>query len=263
MAKSRAARLSAALLLAGLAAPAPAAERPTPVTVDWAVDGGVVAGALALSLGLELAKDDLAPASCRWCEPPALDVRARDAAVWSSPLDAKTVSDVMVVAVPAGVALYDRLAVGSNRAALPDLLLVAEAMALSGLVAQGTKLVAARRRPYAVYGTLPSEGADDDLSFYSGHTTVAFSAAAAGGMLAQLRGDPGWPWVYGVGFTLAGATGWFRMGADKHWLTDVLTGAATGTAIGLAVPWLHRRRPGQRAVRLSIVPGGVALAGEL
>jgi membrane-associated phospholipid phosphatase len=53
------------------------------------------------------------------------------------------------------------------------------------------------------------------------------------------------------------------MAADKHWLTDVLTGAATGTAVGLAVPWLHRKRPGGRALRLSIVPGGLAVAGEL
>jgi membrane-associated phospholipid phosphatase len=81
-------------------------------------------------------------------------------------------------------------------------------------------------------------------------------------MLAQLRDDPAWPWVYGVGFTAAAATGYFRMAADKHWLTDVLTGAVTGTAVGLAVPWLHRRRPDGHALRLSVVPGGVAVAGE-
>jgi membrane-associated phospholipid phosphatase len=270
MATSRASRrpasapqaLAAALLLAGLAAPAAAAERRTPVSVDWAVDGSVTAGALALWLGGHLAREELAPGECRWCEPPGLDASARDAVLWAHPPDAKALSDALVVAVPAGVALYDRLMVGSGRAALPDLLLVGEAIALSGVAVQATKVVAARRRPYAVHGTLPGEGVDDDLSFYSSHTAIAFSAVAAGGMLAQLRGDRAWPWVYGVGFTVAGATGYLRMAADRHWLTDVLAGAATGTAIGLAVPWLHRNGKGPSAVRLSIAPGGVALAGD-
>jgi membrane-associated phospholipid phosphatase len=156
---------------------------------------------------------------------------------------------------------YDALAVGGARAALPDVLLIGEAVALSGVLAQATKFVAARERPYAVHGTLPSKGVDDHLSFYSAHTTIAFSAVAAGGMLAQLRGDPAWPWVYGVGFTAAAATGYFRMAADKHWLTDVLTGAVSGTAVGLAVPWLHRVRPGSAAVRITPAPRGVVLSG--
>jgi membrane-associated phospholipid phosphatase len=230
--------------------------------VDWKVDGAITGGALALWIGSELAKDTLTPATCRWCTPPALDARARDAVVWSSPNDARHVSDGLVVAVPVGVAVYDGLAVGSARAAAPDLLLIGEAVSISGLLGQATKFAVARQRPYALHGTLPSEGADDRLSFYSGHTTVAFSAAAAGGMLAQLRDDPAWPWVYGVGFTAAAATGYFRMAADKHWLTDVLTGAVTGTAVGLAVPWLHRTRAGSASVTLSPAPGGAVLSGR-
>jgi membrane-associated phospholipid phosphatase len=227
------------------------------------VDGAITGGAFGLWIGSELAKDSLAPSSCRWCSTPSIDATVRDAVVWSDPGGAKTVSDVLVLGVPAAVALYDGLAVGSGRAALPDLLLIGEAVALSGLLAQTVKFVAARQRPYALYGTLPSEGVDDHLSFYSAHTTIAFSAVAAGGMLAQLRGDPAWPWVYGVGFTAAAATGYFRMAADKHWLTDVLVGAATGTAVGLAVPWLHRNRSTAPAVRLSVAPHGIVLCGTL
>jgi membrane-associated phospholipid phosphatase len=182
--------------------------------------------------------------------------------VWSTPTSAATTSDLLVLAVPAGIAIYDGVAVGGTRAALPDLLIIGEAEALSGLVAQATKFVAARRRPYAIYGTLPSEGVDDHLSFYSAHTTVAFSSVAAGGMLAQLRDDPAWPWVYGVGFTAAAATGYLRMAADKHWLTDVLVGAATGTAVGLAVPWLHRNRSSPPPVSLAVAPGYVGVTGR-
>jgi membrane-associated phospholipid phosphatase len=252
---------TAAVVAAALAVPAAAEEPPSPVSVDWAVDGAITGGALGLWLGGELAADRLAPAACRWCTPPQLDAWAREAVVWSNPKSAKTVSDLLVVGVPASVALYDGLAVGSAHAALPDLLIITEAVALSGLLAQATKLVAARQRPYAFYGTSPSEGVDDRLSFYSGHTTIAFAAVAAGGMLAQLRNDPAWPWVYGVGFTAAAATGYFRMAADKHWLTDVLVGAGTGTAVGLAVPWLHRKPEASTPVSLSVAPRYVALTG--
>jgi hypothetical protein len=135
-----AARAVAGLLAAALAAPAPAADRPAPaaVTVDWKVDGAITGGAIALWLGSELAKDSLAPAGCRWCATNSFDTGARDAVVWSDLTAAKHVSDALVLAVPAGVALYDGLAVGGARAAAPDLLLVGEAIAISGVLAQGT-----------------------------------------------------------------------------------------------------------------------------
>jgi polar amino acid transport system permease protein len=67
---------------------------------------------------------------------------------------------------------------------------------------------------------------------------------------------------FAVGFPAAAATGYFRMAADKHWLTDVLTGAMTGTAVGFAVPWLHRTRPGATLLTLSPRPGGAVLSGR-
>jgi membrane-associated phospholipid phosphatase len=261
----------AALALAGstladeapaLAPAAPPPRAPQAVEVDWTVDGAITGGALVVWLGTELMKDELAPSSCRWCAVNGLDGDVRDAVVWSDPKQAKTVSDLLVLGVPLGVAAYDSVVMGGVRRALPDVLIIGEAVAVAGALGQLTKFMAARQRPYALYGTLPSEGVDDHLSFYSAHTTVAFSAAAAGGMLAQLRGDEHWPWVYGVGFTAAAATGYFRMAADKHWLTDVLVGAATGTAVGLAVPWLHRRQDGPPPVTVAVAPGWVGVNGR-
>jgi hypothetical protein len=45
------------------------------------------------------------------------------------------------------------------------------------------------------------------------------------------------------GFTSASATGYLRIAADRHYLTDVLVGAAIGGAVGWAVPRLFDRRP--------------------
>ena len=115
-------------------------------------------------------------------------------------------------------------------------------------------------RPYAYYSAA-DVSRDDHLSFWSGHTVVAFSAVAAGGTVARLRGYDGWPWVYAVGFTGAALTGYFRMASDNHWFTDVLASAAVGTGVGIAVPWLHRSC--STTVNYRVLPtfGGLAVAG--
>lgn len=61
-------------------------------------------------------------------------------------------------------------------------------------------------------------------SFPSGHTATAFMTAT---MLTKEYGHLS-PWV-GVGaYTIATATGLMRMANNKHWLSDVLTGAGIG-----------------------------------
>jgi membrane-associated phospholipid phosphatase len=115
-------------------------------------------------------------------------------------------------------------------------------------------------RPFAFYGQ--GTGAPEDhLSFWSGHTTTAFSAAAAAGYVAQMRGYHSWPWVYAVGFTAAGAVSYLRVAGDKHWMTDVVVGAVVGTGVGFLVPWLHQASP-QMGLRVMPHPGGLAVSGR-
>lgn len=64
----------------------------------------------------------------------------------------------------------------------------------------------------------------DLRSFPSGHTATAFMTAT---MLAKEYGFRS-PWV-GIGaYTVAAATGLMRMANNKHWLSDVMTGAGVG-----------------------------------
>lgn len=61
-------------------------------------------------------------------------------------------------------------------------------------------------------------------SFPSGHTALAFMSAT---MLTKEYGNRS-PWV-GIGaYSVASATGLMRMANNKHWLSDVLTGAGIG-----------------------------------
>jgi membrane-associated phospholipid phosphatase len=235
----------------------------TALKVNWVVDGVVTGATLALWVLPEFFKSSLAPAEARWYEPPGVDVSVRTALVWSNPAPAAVTSDILVAAVPVGLGLWVFLeanAAGGLRTAAEDLLVITEAMTVAGALTTVTRYTTARIRPYAYYGQ-GTGVPEDHLSFWSGHTTTAFSAAAAAGYVAQLRGYESWPWIYAVGFTAAGAVSYLRVAGDKHWMTDVVVGAVVGTGIGFLVPWLHRSSP---ALSLRVVPQpeGLAVAGR-
>ena len=138
---------------------------------------------------------------------------------------------------------------GDVNAGWVDALLVAEAAGIAMDVNQLVKFLAGRQRPFVHYGNYAEANRkpdpDDNLSFFSGHSTFTFAVAAAAGTVSTMRGYESAPWVWGVGLTLATATGYLRIAGDKHYLTDVLVGAGTGLAAGIAIPrLLHPRKEG-------------------
>jgi len=250
-----------AALLVALPLAASAAE-PRPLRHDLRVDPAVTGAAIAAWVGSELAKPLLAPTRCRVCEPNALDASARDALVWRRVNPARHASDALAfVLLPTSVAAHQLLAAragGDAGEGVVDVLIVAEAVALAADLDQVVKYAVGRERPFVHFGhdAARPHDSDDDLSFYSGHATIAFSLAAAAGTVSDLRGYRGTPWVWAVGLGAASVVGYLRIAADRHYLTDVLTGAATGAAMGIAVPrLLHgRERPSGRAAQATVVP---------
>ena len=96
---------------------------------------------------------------------------------------------------------------------------------------QVAKYTATRQRPYI----LPSDAqkwnmGGDNHSFFSGHTTTAFSIAT---VFAEEYKET--VWVPIVAYTLATGTGLSRIYDNKHWTSDVLTGALCGYLIGKLV----------------------------
>ncbi len=235
------ARSLALALLVTVAAPARAAEPPVPLQYNLAVDASVT-GALALSVVLlAVSQPDLLPGSCRWCAPPALDAGVRNALVWNEGArTADTVSHWLDAAIPASSITYLLLAAngaGDVNAGLVDALIVTEATAAALLVNQVVKLLVGRQRPYAYFGNeLGYSRGEDNLSFYSGHTSLAFSVVAATVTVASMRGYGGAGILAGVGFTVGLGIGYLRIAADQHYLTDVLVGAVIGGLVGWAVP---------------------------
>jgi membrane-associated phospholipid phosphatase len=141
----------------------------------------------------------------------------------------------------------------------------AEALAITAALQGATNTIAGRERPYGrdCGGALPNEVNDCAnpvryRSFFSGHSSLTFTAAGlicSHHLHLDLLGDPADVVSCVSGYVLAGATATLRVVSDVHYATDVLTGAAIGTAIGLAVPALHYHRRSRSPVELRFVPG--------
>jgi membrane-associated phospholipid phosphatase len=214
-------------------------------------------------------KAELAAARCRWCAPPGVDASVRDALVWDDVVAARHASTVTgYLAAPAITAtLFAIAATGAPpgrraRRFVADGLAVAETISYVQVLTNAFKFVAARQRPYARFapGSF-TPGPDDNLSFFSGHTSFAFSLAVSAGAVAHRRHYALAPAIWGSGLALAAVTGYLRIAGDKHYLTDVIAGAAAGTAAGLAIPRLTGAVDASSAsLRVVVVPTGDGLA---
>ena len=71
---------------------------------------------------------------------------------------------------------------------------------------------------------MPRPDASDTKSLPSGHTAVAFMSAT---MLSIEYGHLS-PWISAGAYGLATATGLMRIGQNKHWASDIVTGAGIG-----------------------------------
>jgi membrane-associated phospholipid phosphatase len=222
----------------------------------------VTGAALVLWGATEIQKATDEVARCRWCDPTGFDRWSRRELVWRDRGAADDASDVGLY----GVALGSAAAVawlaareGDRREMLEDVFLVAAAVALTDGLTRGVQHGAGRLRPYA-WEAGESRGGRDVRSFFSGHTSRAFAAAAAATQVLRLRDRRGWGWFAAAGFTGAAATGWLRIAANQHWTTDVLAAAAVGTGIGWAIPSVALG-PVTREAGVAVVPapGGFAI----
>lgn len=266
----RHARALAALLVLSVAGPALGQETQlTPLAYDWTVDGIVTGAAAAAVIGLQLGKSQLAPLECKWCTPGPIDGDVARSLAWSNPRTASTLSDVIQFAIPIGAIGYGVLQgylLHDPSAGWSSALLITEATSIALLANVIVKYAVGRARPYVWMGQpgLYEDPHDENLSFFSGHTTLAFAVAVSAGTIFLMQGMPGAGWVLGGGLALAAFTGYLRIASEQHYLTDVLTGAAVGSLVGWAVPFLfHRPRKPREAPQpgaLLPAPGGIAIA---
>lgn len=220
-------------------------------------------------------KKQLAPAGCRWCETNAFDVAVRRVFnptgtpsanglvgpdMWSNVVGLASMP--LALAGVELLASYDAGEGWLGRWAA-DMVLIVEATMAAMVTVQSVKFVVARARPFTI-GASPEllatghDPADQNLSFFSGHTTFAVGLAVSAGVVSTLRSYR-YAWLtWAVGLPLAFATALLRLGADKHWATDVIVGAAVSSAFSIAIPLVFH---GPQPIRVAVQPNGIAVAG--
>jgi membrane-associated phospholipid phosphatase len=254
-------------------------------------DVAAILGSAAIVLGTEYFKI-VKPQRCRWCDRDGgdeslngLDRWARNTMRWEDPRDAQFASGVTAFLLEPAAATLEMIAASTTdqatRAFPVDFLIITEAVAVNTLVNQMTKIAFARERPFV--HAMPAEErlktalpSDNNVSFYSGHTSLSFTLAAAAGTVAALRGYRLMPLVWSTLMPLAVATGYLRIAADRHYFSDVVTGAVIGTAIGVLLPLAFHGRngdlfvpngtgtgngPGTADAPLRVAPSMVTLGG--
>lgn len=161
---------------------------------------------------------------------------------------ARILSDVgvgLMMAAPLGVAV-GQLA-GEDEAwtrTQEATMIAAETYGLTFLLTSVVKLAVRRPRPLTHRADFDKEvrwSGDARLSFFSGHSAMSFAAASLLAVLLIEREGVQPASVLGAsaGYLGAALVAYLRIAARKHFLTDVLVGAAVGTTLGLLVPLLH------------------------
>lgn len=234
--------------------------------------------------GMAIAGILIPTASPRWTFPSGFDVAARDALRLEGAESRKTADDISDITLTLGLnyAAFDATVVawalrGKGSVAYQMGLINLEAIAVTAGITGLTKSLVARQRPYAESCREDpvrrrSNDCEPDavnVSFISGHASVAFAAASVTCMhhaylelYASAAADAA---ACLAAYGAAGSTGLLRILSDNHYATDVASGAAVGTIVGLGLPWLLHYRtevpeeaasPGRRGgVSLTLVPG--------
>lgn len=220
-------------------------------------DAAVIGGALAVNLTTRfLDRKPVSLTGGRWSDCRggtsslgSVDGSARSALVGRSLKARATAARISDMTLVASMVSPFALALGTDESQRGrDALVVTETLAVSLLVNDAVKRIFDRPRPFAHFCE-PQDSADLDeqdahYSFYSGHASTSFAAAVAAGTISHYRGDRNERWIWATGLTLATTTGVLRIVADKHYLVDVMVGAAAGGAAGWLIPRLHRPAKG-------------------
>lgn len=142
----------------------------------------------------------------------------------------------------------------------------AETLLIANGIKEITKLYVNRARPYMYYDseTFPESDVDDGdwaNSFPSGHCTMAFAGATfTSYTFCKYFPDSAWRFpVIASSFAMAAGTAALRIASGNHFMTDVLTGAAIGSAVGFLVPWLHTFNT-KNDLNLALRADGVSIA---
>jgi membrane-associated phospholipid phosphatase len=191
-------------------------------------------GGNVLVVGSELfLKDALTPEKPQWSEPNAFDQFFRNKLIWDDMEKAALISDILLRAITVPSIFWSSYKSGYKYS--DYVLLQMEVTGAIGLLTQLSKFIAIRQRPYSYFKTRPTDYPDEYLSFFSGHSSFSFAIATSTGYLLE-RSHPGYSGlIWSSCLSVASTTAILRIAADRHYMTDVLTGTVIGALTGYLI----------------------------
>jgi len=234
-------RFVPALVVFAAAGPLAGQQPVAPYRFGWGDAASVTAAGVAFFLPGALGLPRGAP-SCAPCDPATLWQLDRWA-VHPVSSGASAASSAGLAAI-GGAALVFALHDVSPAQARGNAAVVANALGWTAASTEWLKVVVRRKRPVLFTGGATAAAGDpnNQESFPSGHTSIAFAAATSYAVLARREHlDHG---TRNALLLYAGASGVgaLRVAAGKHFPTDVVTGALLGSALGWLVARIHPTR---------------------
>lgn len=137
-------------------------------------------------------------------------------------------------------------------------LLYLEALGTTGVLYTTSAMLADRYRPLTYNANAPiaeRQSGGSRNSFFAGHPAlVATSMFFMAKVYTDYHPNMKHKWVlYALAGTATAATGYLRLKAGYHFTTDVITGVAVGTLVGILVPHIHKIK-GKYASKLTLLP---------
>ncbi len=164
------------------------------------------------------------------------------------------VSVALAIITPLALDLKDQ---GWNKVFGEDFMVYAQVLAVNSAVSNIARYSVQRPRPDVYSPGANTTDPGEYLSFYSGHVASTVAALSAASMTYGYRyGNTWWPWA--ITFAAGTAEAAERSMAGRHYYSDDLVGAIVGTALGISIPILHRRK---KTSQVTIIPstGGAEL----
>lgn len=162
------------------------------------------------------------------------------------------------------IMMFDR---NMRRDGVKLMFMYVEAQAITGTVYTIAAMNANRFRPYVYNPNVPIEKRTRGgvrNSFFAGHvalvgTSTFFMAKTWSDYHPGMKGK----WIlYAVAGGLTATTGIMRVKAGEHFPSDVLVGSILGPAVGILVPYFHKKKISQKIVvmpRFSTEGNGFAM----
>jgi hypothetical protein len=229
----------------------------SPYKISWNKDPYIIGTGTAVgitALALDRSLQPLTQQEVNQLSRESVD-RFDRSATYRYSVSASRASDVLYgIALAAPVTLFSQSEVRKDWQTVA--LMYLETFGWVGATTELAKTSVRRLRPLVYNPDVPFDSkssSESRKSFFSGHSSVAFASAVfISTVYGDYNPDSKWrPYVWTGSLLTAGIVGLLRYEAGAHYPTDVLAGAIVGSAIGYAIPWLHRTA-GENA---SITPG--------